>query len=88
MKLAAQKKEEEDRIRKEDALKKAKEAEEKRKRLEEAEKKRQAMMQAQKDKQSAGDKAGGEKKADGGVSWRSRRSCRLGVEIEVNYEKK
>jgi hypothetical protein len=52
-KLAQQKKEEEDRLRKEEADKKAKEAEEKRKRLEEAEKKRQVMMQAQKDKQAA-----------------------------------
>ena len=38
-------------MRKEEAEKKAKEAEEKRKRLEEAEKKRQAMMAAQKEKQ-------------------------------------
>ena len=67
-KLAQQKKEEEERLRKEEAEKKAKEAEEKRKRLEEAEKKRQAMMQAQKEKQSAGDKKGGAKKTDGGVS--------------------
>ena len=52
-KLAQQKKEEEDRLRKEEADKQAKEAEEKRKRLEEAEKKRQVMMQAQKDKQAA-----------------------------------
>ena len=37
-------------------------------RLEAAEKKRQAMMQAQKEKQSAGDKKGGAKKTDGGVS--------------------
>merc|ERR1712108_51381 len=65
-KLAQQKKEEEERLRKEEAEKKAKEAEEKRKRLEEAEKKRQAMMQAQKEKQSAGDKKGGAKRTDGG----------------------
>ena len=70
-KLAQQKKEEEERLRKEEAEKKAKEAEEKRKRLEEAEKKRQAMMQAQKEKQSAGDKKGGAKKTDGGVSSRA-----------------
>ena len=38
-------------MRKEEAEKKAKEAEEKRKRLEEAEKNRQAMMAAQKEKQ-------------------------------------
>merc|ERR1711902_15272 len=63
------KKEEEERLRKEEAEKKAKEAEEKRKRLEEAEKKRQAMMQAQKDKQSTGGSGkGGQKKADGGMS--------------------
>merc|ERR1711884_420136 len=62
-------KEEEERLRKEEAEKKAKEAEEKRKRLEEAEKKRQAMMQAQKDKQSTGGSGkGGQKKADGGMS--------------------
>ena len=68
VRLAKQKKEEEEKIRAEEAEKKAKEAEEKRKRLEEAEKKRQAMMQAQKEKQSAGDKKGGAKKTDGGVS--------------------
>ena len=45
--------EEEERLRKEEAEKKAKEAEEKKKRLEEAEMKRQAMMQAQKEKQQA-----------------------------------
>ena len=52
--MAEQKKEEEERIRKEEAEKKAREAEEKRKRLEEAEKKRQGMVQAQKDKHQAG----------------------------------
>jgi troponin T len=55
-------------LRKEEAEKKAKEAEEKRKRLEEAEKKRQAMMQAQKEKAAASDKKG-PKKTDGGVSF-------------------
>merc|ERR1719266_1144189 len=65
--MAQQKKEEEERLRKEEAEKKAKEAEEKRKRLEEAEKKRQAMMQAQKEKQqAAGTGKGGAKKTDGG----------------------
>jgi len=64
--LAQQKKEEEERLRKEEAEKKAKEAEEKRKRLEEAEKKRQAMMQAQKEKQQAsGQGARASKKPDG-----------------------
>ena len=53
MRLAKQKKEEEEKIRAEEAEKKAKEAEEKRKRLEEAEKKRQAMVTAQKEKQEA-----------------------------------
>merc|ERR1719245_818187 len=53
-KLAQQKREEEERIRKEEFEKKAREAEEKRKRLEEAEKKRQGMVQAQKDKQQSG----------------------------------
>ena len=53
MRLAKQKKEEEDRIRTEEIEKKAKEAEEKRKRLEEAEKKRQAMVSTQKEKQEA-----------------------------------
>ena len=43
-------------MRREEAEKKAKEAEEKRKRLEEAEKKRQAMMAAQKEKQQAAGK--------------------------------
>ena len=52
--MAEQKKEEEERIRKEESEKKAREAEEKRKRLEEAEKKRQGMVQAQKDKHQAG----------------------------------
>ena len=67
--MAQQKKEEEERLRKEEADKKAKEAEEKRKRLEEAEKKRQAMMQAQKEKQqAAGQGAKGPKKTDSGVS--------------------
>merc|ERR1712115_325676 len=66
---AQQKKEEEERLRKEEAEKKAKEAEEKRKRLEEAEKKRQAMMQAQKEKQSGGGPGkGGVKKNDSGMS--------------------
>merc|ERR1739845_265523 len=56
------------RLRKEEADKKAKEAEEKRKRLEEAEKKRQAMMQAQKEKQqAAGQGAKGPKKTDSGM---------------------
>ena len=69
--MAQQKKEEEERLRKEEADKKAKEAEEKRKRLEEAEKKRQAMMQAQKEKQqAAGQGAKGPKKTDSGVSIR------------------
>ena len=69
--MAQQKKEEEERLRKEEADKKAKEAEEKRKRLEEAEKKRQAMMQAQKEKQqAAGQGAKGPKKTDSGVSTR------------------
>ena len=49
-------KEEEERMRKEEADKKAIEAESKRKRLEEAEKKRQAMMAAQKEKQQAAGK--------------------------------
>ena len=53
VRLAKQKKEEEEKIRAEEAEKKAKEAEEKRKRLEEAEKKRQAMVTAQKEKQEA-----------------------------------
>ena len=53
MRLAKQKKEEEEKIRADEAEKKAKEAEEKRKRLEEAEKKRQAMVTAQKVKQEA-----------------------------------
>ena len=53
VRLAKQKKEEEEKIRAEEAEKKAKEAEEKRKRLEEAEKKRQAMVTAQKVKQEA-----------------------------------
>ena len=67
--MAQQKKEEEERLRKEEADKKAKEAEEKRKRLEEAEKKRQAMMQAQKEKQqAAGQGSKGPKKTDSGVS--------------------
>merc|ERR1711981_834585 len=58
----------EERLRKEEADKKAKEAEEKRKRLEEAEKKRQAMMQAQKEKQqAAGQGAKGPKKTDSGM---------------------
>ena len=51
--MAKQKKEEEEKIRADEAEKKAKEAEEKRKRLEEAEKKRQAMVTAQKEKQEA-----------------------------------
>merc|ERR1712141_943515 len=56
------------RLRKEEADKKAKEAEEKRKRLEEAEKKRQAMMQAQKEKQqAAGGGAKGPKKTESGM---------------------
>ena len=68
--MAQQKKEEEERLRKEEADKKAKEAEEKRKRLEEAEKKRQAMMQAQKEKQqAAGQGSKGPKKTDSGVSY-------------------
>ena len=68
--MAQQKKEEEERLRKEEADKKAKEAEEKRKRLEEAEKKRQAMMQAQKEKQqAAGQGSKGPKKTDSGVSF-------------------
>merc|ERR1719340_18152 len=55
-------------MRKEEAEKKAKEAEEKRKRLEEAEKKRQAMMAAQKEKQqNAGSHSGGGRK-DAGMS--------------------
>merc|ERR1711978_810464 len=62
---------EEERIRNQEAEKKAKEAEEKRKRLEEAEKKRQLMMQAQKDKQNAGGGGGGGgmggKRPDGGM---------------------
>ena len=49
-------KEEEERMRREEAEKKAIEAESKRKRLEEAEKKRQAMMAAQKEKQQAAGK--------------------------------
>ena len=53
VRLAKQKKEEEEKIRADEAEKKAKEAEEKRKRLEEAEKKRQAMVTAQKVKQEA-----------------------------------
>merc|ERR1712095_174539 len=58
----------EERLRKEEAEKKAKEAEEKRKRLEEAEKKRQEMMKAQKEKQTAaGPGKGGAKKADSGM---------------------
>merc|ERR1712157_422165 len=57
-----------ERLRKEEAEKKAKEAEEKRKRLEEAEKKRQEMMKAQKEKQTAaGPGKGGAKKADSGM---------------------
>merc|ERR1711963_1056503 len=58
----------EERLRKEEADKKAKEAEEKRKRLEEAEKKRQAMMRAQKEEQqAAGQGAKGPKKTDSGM---------------------
>merc|ERR1711913_48032 len=56
----------EERLRKEEAEKKAKEAEEKKKRLEEAEIKRQAMMQAQKEKQQAAGKGGGAKSGGGG----------------------
>merc|ERR1739845_236164 len=56
------------RLRKEEADKKAKEAEEKRKRLEEAEKKRQAMMmQAKEKQQAAGQGAKGPKKTDSGM---------------------
>jgi hypothetical protein len=51
VRLAKQKKEEEERIRAEETEKKGREAEEKRKRLEEAEKKRQAMVSAQREKQ-------------------------------------
>ena len=67
--MAEQKKEEEERIRKEESEKKAREAEEKRKRLEEAEKKRQGMVQAQKDKHQAGGYGSSEtRKGLGGVS--------------------
>ena len=67
--MAEQKKEEEERIRKEESEKKAREAEEKRKRLEEAEKKRQGMVQAQKDKHQAGGYGSSDtRKGLGGVS--------------------
>ena len=55
-------------MRKEEAEKKAQEAEEKRKKLEEAEKKRQEMMKAQKEKQNAaGPGKGGSKKSGDSV---------------------
>merc|ERR1711987_21711 len=57
-----------ERLRKEEAEKKAKEAEEKKKRLEEAEMKRQAMMQAQKEKQQAAGGKGGGAKMQGGAN--------------------
>ena len=57
-------------MRKEEADKKAAEAEEKRKKMEEAEKKRQEMMKAQKEKMgpAGGSKGGSKKQGEGVVS--------------------
>merc|ERR1712025_1357207 len=80
----------EERMRKEEADKKAKEAEEKRKRLEEAEKKRQAMMNAQKEKQNNTGSltGGGNRQSHGAVNVEEGRRERTKTREQLEEEKK